>query len=206
MKILLLFLLVAQIAFSQQNISANAVQLELSMQHDDGPCSYSPTANVIIRNNSDSVIRFYENWTSYGFYNFHFEIETADTVYCIVRPNRLWYRNYPCNYSVNPGESLVFSFLLIDTACAAAHSTDEYGWTGFPTEKLVNATIRVVYEIDPENSSYPLHTFGYEFVEGAKEGEEWLKKLPPQKQQYVFIYDEKLVSNKLRLTNSTKQH
>src|SRR5882757_8849984 len=31
---------------------------------------------VLIKNNTDSVVRFYEQWNSWGYYNFSFKVET----------------------------------------------------------------------------------------------------------------------------------
>lgn len=145
-----------------QNIDSS-VTIELSIPHGDqlkklNDCSsFNNEVFIIIHNNTDSIVRFYENWNSYGYYNFTFEIKTEDTTYTISRPHKLWYRNFPSHHSVLPYESIVFPFDLIDTTCASSrldHGIFEDGWIGFPNI-IDTALIRVIYSLPSEYASYP---------------------------------------------------
>lgn len=141
----------------------STVSIELSIPHGDGlktlnECSsFNNDVFVIIRNNTDSVVRLYENWNSFGYYNFTFEIKTKDSIYTIYRPHKLWYRNFPSHHSILPSESIVFQFDLIDSTCASSrtdHGIVEDGWIGFPQHTDL-ANIRVVYRLPEEFASYP---------------------------------------------------
>ncbi|MFT6246290.1 MAG: hypothetical protein ACJA0U_001782 [Salibacteraceae bacterium] len=67
----------------------STVSLALSIPHGDqlktlNDCSsFNNDAFIVINNNTDSTVRFYENWNSYGYYNFTFEIKTNDTIYTV---------------------------------------------------------------------------------------------------------------------------
>ncbi len=55
------------------------VSIEISMPYGDslrflGVCWDKNPIDVIIRNQSDSVIYFYEDWNSWGYYNIKFQI------------------------------------------------------------------------------------------------------------------------------------
>lgn len=159
---LLLYLGILQ-QFSYSQTVDSTVSIELSIPHSDplktlNECSsFNNDVFVIIRNDTDSIVRFYENWNSYGYYNFTFEIKTKDSIYTISRPHKLWYRNFPSHHSVLPDESLVFQFDLIDSTCASSrtdHRVFEDGWIGFP-QYSDTAQIRVVYSLPEEFLSYP---------------------------------------------------
>lgn len=103
--------------------SEKSVSIELSIPHTRefayiNECSDSKNISVIIHNNADTNY-FYEDWNSYGYYTISFEIKQNDSIYKIVRPKKLWYRNFPSYYTLNPHESLVFNYAFIDTSCAA---------------------------------------------------------------------------------------
>ena len=141
----------------------STVSLALSIPHGDqlktlNDCSsFNNDVFIVINNNTDSTVRFYENWNSYGYYNFTFEIKTNDTIYTVSRPYKLWYRNFPSHHSVLPQESIVFQFDLIDSTCAANRSNRgifEDGWIGLPNQ-TDTALIRVIYSLPSEFTSYP---------------------------------------------------
>lgn len=144
-----------------EEISNNDVSIELSLPHGDslryfGPCWNKNPVDVIIRNNTDSVIHFYESWNSWGHYNFYFKIETADSTYLIKRTRNVWWRNFPSYHSVNPEQSLVFHFELLDSSCFYHDPKTErirgtQQWTGFPQKNNEIAKIQVIYELPEED-------------------------------------------------------
>ena len=154
-----------QLTFGQNPHSK--VSIELSISHPGkiphiNDCSSLNKANVIIRNNSEDTLYFYEDWNSYGYYNISFEIKTKDSIYEVVRPPKLWYRNFKSHYILNPKESLVFSYPLVDTACTSKWRKShifENGWTGFPA---IHDTveIRTIYQLCHLEDSVP-----YESIE-----------------------------------------
>jgi|GEM_PF-4239695 len=108
------------------------------------------TAHVTIHNNSDSSIYFYENWNSYGYYNFTFELETEDSTYLLRRAKTLWYRNFPSYTCVAPFDSLQFDFILIDSLTAMDRG--ENGWVGFPTHPTEFGYIRAKYTLNKDDA------------------------------------------------------
>jgi len=203
MKIIftILLLLAAQTAFTQKTAAKPiipAVTMELSIAHDDyspviRTCSSHSIANIILHNNTDSLVRFYENWTSYGFYNFHFELVAGDSVYQIVRPHKLWYRNFPAHHSINPNESLVFSFMLINTMCTEFFP-DENGWLGFPRSGKTGS-LRVVYELAPEDRFYEVDRLDFDMLNPDTEIDSLAIANLPVKKNTVYLFSERLVSN-----------
>lgn len=130
------------------------MSIELSIPHtQEIPWinAYSKKDNVyvIIHNNSDSTQYFYEDWNSSGYFNLSFEIKYNDYIYTVVRPPKLWYRNFPSYYTLLPHESLIFPHMLIDTSYANALRHDripESGWLGFPSVSD-SVEIRAVYQL-----------------------------------------------------------
>lgn len=144
------FLFLSNITFGQQDSS---VTIELSTPHGERIKSLNDCTSpdnkvyVIIRNNADSTIYFYETWNSYGYYNYTFEIQLRDSIYTIQRPKKLWYRNFPSTHRVEPGENLSHDFILIDSSCVEIFQREgiyKDGWTGFPSLSD-SALIRVRY-------------------------------------------------------------
>lgn len=142
---------------TEQNVS-----IELSIPHGDGLGRLNNCVDVenevfiILTNNTDSTVSVYENWNSYGYYNFSFEIKLKDSIYVVTRPQKLWYRNFPSHHSILPNENIVFQFDLIDTSCARMRfyrGIQEDGWVGFPNHSDT-AQIRVIYSLPKEYMSY----------------------------------------------------
>lgn len=118
--------------------------------------SFDNEVFIILRNNTDSILRVYENWNSYGYYNFSFEIKTNDSLYLVTRPKKEWYRNFPTHHALLPNECIVFQVDLIDTTCANSRFYSgiyEDGWIGLPS-KMDTALIRVIYSVPEEFNSY----------------------------------------------------
>jgi hypothetical protein len=189
-----LFLFVSSTSFSQNE---KGMSLELSISHSGklplvNDCSSLNKVHVIIHNNTDSTQYFYEDWNSYGYYNISFEIKTKDSIYEVVRPPKLWYRNFKTHYILNPNESLVFSYPLVDTACTFKWRKNrifEDGWIGFP---LISDTveIRAIYQLCRLEDSIPdesIERLNYrtddyiDYLDGDIESEQ--KKEPVKKTQ-----------------------
>lgn len=138
--------------------SDSVVEIKLSFDDNESNLFNINSTNLIhvtVYNNSDSTIFFYENWNSYGYYNFTFEIETRDSIYTLKRPQKLWYRNFPSFHSIPPLDSVIFDFMLLDTEKPKS-TLNENGWIGFPNEEFELATIKVKYELNKELSILPI--------------------------------------------------
>jgi len=209
-----LFVLVAHLSFGQNPKSKMGI--ELSIPHMlELPwiknCSSRDEVYVIIHNNTDTTNYFYEDWNTYGYYNISFEIKHKDSIYSIVRPPKLWYRNFKSHLIVNSGESLVFPYSLIDTTCANKLSESvqifEDGWIGFPPISDT-VEIRAIYqlcdlkEISPSENISRLNygrDFYIDFLEEDIESEQKVQpKETPQRKtsqtKEIFIFHEPLIS------------
>lgn len=128
--------------------------IELSIPHTGKIPSlnrYSDKTNtyVILRNTSDSIHCFYEDRFIYGYFNISFEIQYKDSIYSVTRAPKIWWRNRPSYYTVQPHESLVFPYMLVDTSYANALRQEgifENGWIGFPVVSD-SVEIRAVYQL-----------------------------------------------------------
>jgi len=139
-------------------INAPFVTISVSFEEELDSCLVDQnaqlTAHVTIHNNSDSSICFYENWNSYGYYNFTFELETEDSTYILYRPKIYWYRNFPSYTCVAPFDSVQFHFVLMDTLTAKERI--EPGWMGYPIDPPQFGTIRVNYTLNKEYAILPI--------------------------------------------------
>ena len=161
--------------------SNNKVSMELSIPHTSQlpwikNCTSEDPVYVIIRNDTDSTHRFYEDWNSFGYYNIFFEIRYQDTIYEITRPEKLWYRNYRSYHILHPHESLVLPYALLDTICANSLSqrrifTD--GWLGFPSISDT-AEIRAVYQLCHLEDSI---------------ADDWTRRLSTTRDDYIDFLD-----------------
>nr|WP_294860945.1 hypothetical protein [uncultured Fluviicola sp.] len=155
-----LFILTGQLSFGQKLKSKMSIELSISHTREFpyiANCSDLKKVNVIIHNNTDNPQYFYEDWNSYGYYNISFEIKTKDSIYEVVRPQKLWYRNFKSHFILNPNESLVFPYLLVDTACTNKlfeNRIFEDGWVGFP-HMSDTVEIRAVYQLCHLEDSIP---------------------------------------------------
>lgn len=148
---------------SNKKTTEQNVSIELSIPHGDGLRRLNNCVDIdnevfiILTNNTDSTVSVYENWNSYGYYNFSFEIKLKDSIYVVTRPQKLWYRNFPSHHSILPNETIVFQFDLIDTSCARMRCyrgiQQEDGWVGLPDHRDT-AQIRVIYSLPNEYISY----------------------------------------------------
>ena len=145
----------------QNQGDVEGVSIELSMPYGDslrlfGICWQENPVEIIVRNQSDSVVNFYQSWNSWGFYNFSFQIETNDSIYHIKRTRNVWFKNFPSFHSINPNESLVFHFNLIDSTCFNPEdkitiSRGLQRWNGLPNKEYESAKIKVMYELPIED-------------------------------------------------------
>lgn len=175
--------------------------MELSLPYGDSlkhfrPCEYTNPVDVIIKNSTDSIVHFYENRNRLGYYNFHFQIETQDSLYIIEKTRATWTRGFPLYHSINPGESLVFHFDLLSSTCPNhKEETEGFGatrkWEGLPIEEYKNATIRAVYEI-PEEQKFIINN-GFRVLNDGNELKDSTQN------DTIFIYPEKLISNPINI-------
>ena len=125
-----------------------AVTLEICFLSNDTIPVFNPThqnkVSVIIANNSNDHITFYENWNSWGYDNFFFIIETHDSIYRIKKKDRLWWRNFPSTFIVPAGKKSVLNFNL-------SNQTPQV-WSGLPIKNYDCAKIKVLYTITTEKA------------------------------------------------------
>ncbi|WP_430404571.1 hypothetical protein [Fluviicola sp.] len=155
-------------------------------------CSSTSKVYVIIHNNTDTTNYFYEDWNSYGYYTISFEIKHKDSIYSIVRPPKLWYRNFKSHLIVHPKESLVLPQSLIDTACANKLSESvqifEDGWIGFPSISDT-VEIRAIYQLCDLNDTIT---------------DEWISRLNYGRDFYIDFLDDD-IKVELGLNEKSKQ-
>src|SRR5690349_14953516 len=67
-------------------------------------------ARIVINNNSDTLVSFYEDWNLWGYYNISFEIRTTCGTYTIQKIEKMaWDKNYPSYKTIFPGDSLILN-------------------------------------------------------------------------------------------------
>ncbi|WP_341901788.1 hypothetical protein [Fluviicola taffensis] len=189
-----LFILMTYLSFGQN--SRSKVSIELSIPHTQefahiNNCSSLKKTSVIIHNNTDSIHYFYEDWNSYGYYNITFEIKAKDSIYEIVRPRKYWYRNYKSHFILNPNESVVFPYLLVDTACSNKlfeNRVFEDGWIGFPSISDT-VEIRAIYQLCDLNDTIT---------------DEWISRLNYGRDFYIDFLDDD-IKVELGLNEKSKQ-
>ena len=114
---------------------------------------------VIIRNNTDSSVNFYETNNSWGYQNYTFIIKSQDSTFIMKREGTGIWKNVPFCNTVSPHESLVLKFNLKKTNCffsqtknglkrTVRRNTD--GWNGMPGKSIKQATIQVLYTLPKE--------------------------------------------------------
>ena len=143
-----LFLLF-KISHGQGLSSLQKVEISIVVLADDSvrifdPCSGDNIVQVKLKNIGDTTVHFYETWNTWGYRTFSFEIETEDSLYTIIRANRLWWRNYSSFVEIAPNDSAIFKFELIDSTCEFSNAEFKY-WKGLPVGVVSNATIKVIY-------------------------------------------------------------
>jgi len=101
---------------------------------------------LIIKNNTDTLASFYEDWNLWGFYNISFELRSRDTTLLLPRGGGCWGKNFPSSTMLFPGDSIIFSYKL--TTCDR-HSCDCF--LDLPKKSLEDVQIRAIYELQNEN-------------------------------------------------------
>ncbi len=100
---------------------------------------------VVLKNNTDSIACFYEDWNLWGYDNLNFEIKIADKVYHYFNwAKNSWDKNFPSYKVLNPGDSLIFTRTQ-ELICRK---------TIFPCLTAANydsVKIRAIYELPTEN-------------------------------------------------------
>ena len=129
--------------------------------------NYDSSFSVIIKNNTDSMTSFYEDWNMWGYYNIHFEIIVHGKIeYFTKREKRGWDKNFPFYSALKPGDSMIINYTK-DCSCQ---------WSEFPclTEKNYDsAKIKVVYQLDKETHEF--HEYNGLFFRMPNDNREPLK-------------------------------
>lgn len=150
------------------------VSLELSIPSTDAGrflflnCENNEVS-VILRNSSDSAVRFYETNNSWGYQNYIFIIKTKDTSYFVTKAETGFGKNIPTFHTIFPHETLVLHFNIKDTECEFQFTetgqlkrkvlrSNKDGWEGLPDNPIEKATIQVLYKLS--NSDKDFKPFG----------------------------------------------
>ena len=103
--------------------------------------NYDSTFSVIIKNNTDSIASFYEDWNMWGYYNLYFKINLKeDTIYFTKKQKEGWDKNFPSYYALNPGDSMIIDYTK-DCSCK---------WSEFrclPAGNYESVKIKAIYEL-----------------------------------------------------------
>lgn len=96
------------------------VELSLSFPYRDGKQvdkdqDFSFYAKVVIKNNTDTVASFYEDWNMWGYFNITFQIHSTKGIDTLHKKMRDWDKNFPSYQTLFPGDSMVLFFQLRDT-------------------------------------------------------------------------------------------
>lgn len=151
-------------------INNSKVTLELSIPSNDAGRTLflnceNNEVSVILRNNSDSAVRFYETTNSWGYQNYTFIIKTKDTTYQLTKAGGGFFKNVPFYHTIFPRETLVLNFNLKDTKCDLLLNETgqlkrkilrggEDGWQGLPDKPIVDATIQVIYKLSNDHIDF----------------------------------------------------
>ena len=154
--------------------SDSKVSLELSIPSNEvGRTLFLDCANnyvsVILRNNSDSVVRFYETANSWGYGNYTFIIRTNDTTYYLTKAGSNFFKNIPAYHTLFPKETLILNFNIKDAKCDfRCTETGQLkrtilrgsgdGWQGLPSRPVTDATIQAMYKLS--NGDIDFEPFG----------------------------------------------
>lgn len=97
---------------------------------------------VVIKNQTDTVASFYQDWNSWGFYNTNFEIIAGDSVYNLSRITAGWDKNIPSYHILSPGDSLILQYNIEGENCNPFRF-----FFGMPKISLASAKVRAIYQL-----------------------------------------------------------
>lgn len=122
------------------------------------PGPYNPSGDsiflVVIKNNTDTIASFYEDWNSWGYYNFYFKIICSDTSFVIYRPDKDFTKNFPSFKSLNPGDSMTTIFPV-----NFYQFSNKYDW--FKKIAYLNSKIVACYQLNERVHEF--ETFYYPY-------------------------------------------
>jgi len=101
---------------------------------------------VILKNLTDSIASFYDDWNTWGFYNISFEIATSDTIYKLIRLKSGWDKNFPSFTTLLPGDSLVLKYNILGSVCDSLEF-----FARMPQHSIDSAKIKAIYQLEMEN-------------------------------------------------------
>ena len=209
--IFLLLFSMATIAFSQGKIAGKhekTISVSLIFPKSENKSIISGAANdstvdvnFVIKNNTDTIAGFFEEWNSWGFYNFGFELITPDTVLQLYRAGGCWGKNFPSAVMLFPGDSLIFPLYIRRCQPRICDC-----FAGLPAKYLENAEIRAVYQLLEENFQF--------YMEDVQRSDEVLlflrsshrrkmEKLTPAQKIRSFVHD-RLLSEKYQIVFLTE--
>ena len=111
-----------------------------------------PDIRVVIRNETDTLASFYEDWNSWGFDAISFELTKNDTVITLHRGGGCWDKNYPSSIMLFPGDSMVSYYKIIECTQETCHCFYNMPkGTSFPKENLKGVKILAIYQMNLEN-------------------------------------------------------
>jgi len=136
-----------------------SIAIELSSQNNlINACNIK----TVIINRTDTIVRFYEDWNLWGYFNIIFEITTPDSVYIIYKKVRGWTKNFPSYKTLYPGDSMVLDYFR-DRNC---YWEDLPAFTG---KNYECAKIKATYKLDEEtHKSVRLNWFNQDSIKAIK--------------------------------------
>ena len=69
-------------------------------------------AKVIIKNNTDTVASFYEDWNAWGYFNLSFQVRSRSGIDTLTKRIVDFNRNFPSYKVLFPGDSMVLTYNL----------------------------------------------------------------------------------------------
>jgi hypothetical protein len=104
---------------------------------------FSFYAKVVIKNNTDTVASFYEDWNMWGYLILPFQVHTTKGIDTLHKKMRDWPKNFPSFQVLFPGDSLVLNYALGYTK----HQSSVFeGYLPQPRNGLLG--IKAIYQLD----------------------------------------------------------
>lgn len=104
---------------------------------------FSFYAKVVIKNNTDAIASFYEDWNMWGYFNIAFQVRSTRGIDTLYKKMRNWDKNFPSYEALFPGDSMVMYFHLRDTKY---ESSPFEGYLPMPEKGLLG--IKAIYKLD----------------------------------------------------------
>jgi hypothetical protein len=100
---------------------------------------------VLFINHTDTVTSFFEDWNSFGYFNIHFELKTANKSFFLEKGVKQWDKNFPSYKALFPGDTMVLTYSLNHDLCYLSE------FSGIiPLPSAGSSTIRAIYQLSRE--------------------------------------------------------